>query len=183
MEIANSGNYKILSKGKIINLAICLEKWEGIAAAMSHDDGGKYEDTLINSTTFTQIQADYIRIRACLAKLSSILPFVDTPTINILNDLGYRIRKDSPEIYFECLEAAHRKSNGLLNKLRSLEVTINKGMSSGESKKLVLGEMISAVNVTLGSAYVDQFTNMELYNNYKNIARKKVEAQNNKKHG
>lgn len=184
VQIANTGNYKLVSKGKIKSTLNCLAAWEKITMLMSKQDSGVYSDTLERSTTYIQLQADYLYIKACLSKLLILIPFIDKETISKLSDLGYEIDITNKTTYIKSIESVDRKSNNILNKIRSLESRLTTVFNESKKvKEISLGEMISSVNVTLGNNYVDQFTPLELYNTYKIMAKNKIDALNRKANG
>lgn len=84
----------------------------------------------------------------------------------------------------ESIAAIDRKSNNLLNKIRSMELRLTKVLNQvTEKKEISLGEMVSTVNVTLGSTYVTHDTPLELYFDYKSMAKKKIDLLNKKANG
>lgn len=174
----------MLSLGKVCDTLQCLIKWEGITAMVSKDESGVYDDTLQDSINYLHLQTDYVVVNACLTKLILLVPFVDAPTVTRLREAGYQIDTKDIKTYVESINKSFRRAKNILNKLRSLEIKLKEVIQSPKEKRQVsLGDMISSVNVTLGGNYVDSYTPLEVYQNYKKMAKKKIELSKTAKHG
>lgn len=186
LEIASTGNVQLLCiRGKAGQVEL-VKRWEELVRINSdHNDDSNYDVYLDNLKTYGEFMNQYTMVKAMLTVLCYQ---IDDEYIEELKQLGYNIAvskdpdQSGKKAYLESLEAAMRKSDNLVTKLKSkynelLDLTKEVG-----EERVTLGSLIAQVSFALGFNIPDTIT-LSQFNEYKRIVKQKYNEQRNKQAG
>src|SRR5215216_5114252 len=116
LEIATTGNYKLLIKNGSSTIEILTTQWEQIVKMNSVENGSfDYLEYFELVKTYNLLISEYNVVKAMLCKLQFM---VDTFTIDYLRERNYKINTDGKRAYALSIYAASKKADGLQTKIQ-----------------------------------------------------------------
>jgi hypothetical protein len=174
MEVASTGNFKLLIvKGTVPDL-ICRNAWEEIVRKNNELSGTGMEYNLYQDALekYNYLLSEYLIAKAFLL---TMIAEVDDDRIAWLKERGYHIDTSCKSKYIESINTALRRVENLTTKMQ-MKVNEIKAMTEKKGDKPMLFEdVIAHANTLLGFTACNRDTTLAEYNSYQKLIKKKVE--------
>lgn len=176
MEVARTGNLKLLVVTGAPDTFTCLEAWEKIVKENAEENGNNDYDSYYHGLKmYSVLNAEYVLVKALLTYLCFS---IDHQYIEQVRKLGYKIDTTNSEKYTESLSNGLRKADNLKTKIESKGKEIQLLFNVGENGKPETFEQVLAhLNAGLGFNVNEDIT-LSRFNEYKKILKARQPKNN-----
>jgi hypothetical protein len=171
MEIAGTGNVKLLVVTGSPDSFVCLQRWEEIVKENAEQNNNQdYDSYFQGLKLYSTLQAEYVLAKALLTYLCFS---IDYEHITHLRKLGYKIDTTNTESFTVSLSNGLRKADNLKTKIETKMKELQllfKG--DGNGKPETFEQVLAHLNAGLGFNVNEDIT-LSRFNEYKKILKQR----------